>query len=106
MLWRYTIIPWVECLLAIRFACGSPRLYQFAYPMPVRSVSIRGRLFVSFGLFVFCFPVSFMVSLLFASFGVRLSFSRVLLCGTALPFRGAAPGIALSKGYGVAEAWL
>ena len=28
--------------------------------MPVRSVSVRGRLFVSFGLFVFCFPVSFM----------------------------------------------
>ena len=39
--------------LAIRFAYGFPRLYQFVYPIPVRSVSVRGRLFVSFGLFVF-----------------------------------------------------
>ena len=65
--------------LAICFAYGFPRLYQFVYPIPVRSVSVRGRLFVSLGLFVFCFPVSFMVSLLFASYGVRWSFSRVLL---------------------------
>ena len=52
VLWRCTIIPWVECLLATRFACGSPRLYQFTYPMPFRSVSICDRSFVSFGLSV------------------------------------------------------
>ena len=69
--------------LAIRFAYGFPRLYQFVYPIPVRSVSVRGRLLVSFGLFVFWFPVSvsvsFMVSLFSASFGVLWSFPRVLL---------------------------
>ena len=69
--------------LAIRFAYGFPRLYQFVYPIPVRSVSVRGRLLVSFGLFVFWFPVSvsvsFMVLLFSASFGVLWSFPRVLL---------------------------
>ena len=69
--------------LAIRFAYGFPRLYQFVYPIPVRSISVRGRLLVSFDLFVICFPVSvtvsFMVSLFFASLGVLWSFSRVLL---------------------------
>ena len=69
--------------LAIRFAYGFPRLYQFVYPIPVRSVSVRGRLLVFFGLFVIffpvSFPVSFVVSLFFASFGVLWSFSRFLL---------------------------
>ena len=48
-----SIIPWVECLLAIRFACGVPRLYRFFYPIPFRSVSVCGFLFVFFVLFVF-----------------------------------------------------
>ena len=48
-----TVIPWVECLLAIRFACGVPRLYRFSYPMPFRSVSVCGFLFLFFVLFVF-----------------------------------------------------
>ena len=69
--------------LAIRFAYGFPRLYQFVYPIPVRSISVRGRFLVSFDLSVICFPVpvmvSFMGSLFSASLGVLWSFSRVLL---------------------------
>ena len=64
------IIPWVECLLAIRFAYGVPRLYRVFYPMPFRSVSVCGLLFVFFGLFAFHFSVLFMVLLLFASCSV------------------------------------
>ena len=72
------VIPWVECLLAIRFACGVPRLYWIFYPIPFRSVSVCGFLFVFFVLFVFLISVFPMVSLLPASCVVSWICFRVL----------------------------
>ena len=71
------IIPWVECLLANRSACGIPRLYQFSYPMPFRSVFVCGLSFVFFGLFVFRVSALSWVSFVTAFFGFGLGSSRV-----------------------------
>ena len=67
----------ITCKLT-RIACGVPRLYWIFYPIPFRSVSVCGLLFVFFGLFVFRISVFSMVSFFFASCGVRWGCFRVL----------------------------